>query len=76
MDFSDLFSSLGSDATSLASTGTSLLPLASGINGLVNGTPAASAASTPAASSASSWMIYAVLGGIGLIAVILFLGKK
>ena len=75
MDFSDLFSSLGTDATSLASTGTSLLPLATGINSLVNGTPAPAAATTAAAST-SSWIMYAVIGGIGLIAVIFFLGKK
>ncbi|HEX3626692.1 MAG TPA: hypothetical protein VH280_14860 [Verrucomicrobiae bacterium] len=73
----DLFSSLQSDVGSIAQTGTSLLPLASGINGLVNGTPAASPATTAAASASStSWIMYAVLGGIGLLAVIFFLGKK
>lgn len=78
MDFSSLFSGLGTDATSLAGTATTLLPVASGINNLINGTPAApaAAASASSASSTSSWIMYAVLGGIGLLAVIMFLGKK
>ena len=76
MDFSSLFSGLGSDATSLAGTATTLLPVATGINNLVNGTPAAAATSTTAAASSTSWITYAVLGGIGLVLVIVFLGKK
>lgn len=78
MDFSSLFSGLGTDVTGLAGTATSLLPVATGINNLVNGTPTApaAAAASTAAAATSNWMMYAVLGGIGLIAVIFFLGKK
>jgi hypothetical protein len=76
MDFSSLFSSLGTDVTGLAGTATSLLPVATGINNLVNGTPTAPAAAAAAATTTSSWIMYAVLGGIGLIAVVVFLGKK
>ena len=74
MDFSSLFSGLGGDVTSLTGDATSLLPVATSINNLVNGTTTST--TTAAASTSSSWVMYAVLGGIGLLAVIFFLGKK